>query len=78
MISRICIFVIVFTLFGNVNVNAKNSGNLDIEEKNPNEFQEEKTTQIEINDEYDDTITTTRYFFHFTKKSFFLILHGIF
>ena len=72
MISRICIFVIVFTLFGNVNVNAKNSGNLDsIEEKNPNEFQEEKTTQIEINDEYDDTITTTRYFFHFTKKRFF-------
>ena len=73
MISRICIFVIVFTLFafGNVNVNAKYSGNLDIEEKNPNEFQEEKTTQIEINDEYEDTITTTRYFFHFTKKRFF-------
>ena len=63
MISRICIYVIVCTLFTNVNAN-------QIGEKNPNEVQEQ-TNQIGINDdEYDDTKTaTTKYL---TNKQFFL------
>ena len=65
MISRICIYVIVCTLFTNVNAN-------QIGEKNPNEVQEQ-TNQIGINDdEYDDTKTaTTKYLFISPKKKFF-------
>ena len=52
MISQICIFIIVFSPFGN-NVYAKNAANLETEKQNPDEVQDhqEQTTQIEIIDD---------------------------